>query len=72
MDWVFDEFVIDYWNKKIETCPSEFNGIERYKESGVAQIEQERENQAKKCLRNISFHVNGLEMPSYIEDWLLD
>lgn len=72
MDWVFDEFVIDYWNKKIETHPSAFNGIERYQENGIAQIEREQANKARICLRNISFHVNGLALPSYIEDWLLD
>lgn len=72
MDWVFDELVVEYWNKKITTHPEAFNGIERYKQYGIAQVEREQENKARKCLHNISFHVNELEMPPYIENWVLD
>ena len=70
LDWVFDDFVVAYWDLKVATTPTGFTGLDHYKQKGRPKIDVVQTNKAKECLRLLSFHVKDLKIPDYIEDWL--
>lgn len=72
LGWVFDEFVIGYWERKIAAFPEAFEGKERFQTVGLPKVLAEKDNKAKIYLKLLSFHIKNLDVPSDIEDWLLD
>ncbi len=72
LGWVFDEFVIGYWERKIAAVPEAFEGKERFQTVGLPKVLAEKDNKAKIYLKLLSFHIKNLNVPSDIEDWLLD
>ena len=72
MNWVVDEFVKDYWEKKIASMPEAFEDMQLFWTKGKAQIESETDNKAKKYLQVLYYHIKDLDVPSQIEDWLME
>lgn len=71
-DGLFDAFVVDYWKCKIQDMPEAFEGMERFWEKGIAKIEAEQDNKAKKCLQVLYNHVKDRDALAKVEDWLLE
>ena len=71
LGWVFDDLVIGYWERKIAANPEAFEGKERFQTVGLPKVLAEKDNKAKTYLKVLSFHIKNLEVPSYIEDWLM-
>ncbi len=72
MNWVFDEFVEGYWERKIQSRPEVFEDMAHFRNKGITVIEKEQDNKAKKYLSVIYHHIKNLNVPSHIEDWLLE
>ena len=70
-DWIFDDFVQIYWRWRIDTRKDDFYDLQKFFEKGLAQLENEIVNKAKKYMSLLYYHVR-LQMNGNLYDWLME
>ena len=70
IDWLFDDFVYNFWQWKLANKSDEFENVTKLLNEGFKAVNDTEIDKAKKCLEVVSYHVRGLDLSIEQEDFL--
>lgn len=72
LDWLYDNFVYDFWRWKFENKSGDFEDANKLSSEGFRLVNATENDKAKKCLCVVSYHIRGLSLTQEQEDWLYE